>query len=204
MAIEHFVLQPSGKSRDNLEMAIRAVVNFHNEFPTKYKGTKEGTTLFFVSGKAEINAFIDILGSLQHQGFTANLYPYAFHVDLSYKDKDMLTQYPIKDVDRKNQPTRKLLQNAAQNRKWHKEGALQCTEQRPNYTEWSQRTVIVATHAAKTGATFENCMLVVDTCLVNVIYHDPSTNVKSGFSFPARGGGCGAKLEPNDRSLDPI
>ena len=94
-SIEHCVLSPSDKPRDSLEMAIRAVINFHNEFPKSYKRTGEGTILVFVSGKSEINAFIHILTNLQNRGFTANLYPYAFHADLSYKDKEMLTQFPI-------------------------------------------------------------------------------------------------------------
>ena len=55
---------------------------------------------------------------------------------------------------------------------------MQHTAKKPNYTNWAQRTVIVATNAAETGVTLENCMLVVDTCLVNVIYHDQSTHVK--------------------------
>ena len=55
------MLSPSDKARDNLEMATRAVVNFHNEFPKSYEKTGEGTILVFVSGKAEINAFVDIL-----------------------------------------------------------------------------------------------------------------------------------------------
>ena len=46
--IEHFVLSPSDKSRDNLEMAIRAMVNFHNELPKSYKKTGEGTILVFL------------------------------------------------------------------------------------------------------------------------------------------------------------
>ena len=59
-SIEHFVLSPTENPRDNLEMAVRAVVNFHNSFPKSHKHTGEGTILVFVSGKAEINAFIDI------------------------------------------------------------------------------------------------------------------------------------------------
>ena len=82
--------------RDNLEMAIRAMINFHNEFHKSRKKTGEETILVFVSGKSEINAFIDILTNLQNRGFTANLHPYAFHADLSYKDKEMLTQFPLK------------------------------------------------------------------------------------------------------------
>ena len=93
--IEHFVLRPSEAARDNLEMAVRAVVQFHNANPKTYKKTDEGTLLVFVSGKAEIAAFIDILTNLQNRGFTANLYPYGFHADLSYKDKEVLTEYPI-------------------------------------------------------------------------------------------------------------
>ena len=34
-SIEQFVLRPSDKAREKLEMAIRAVVNFHNEFPNE-------------------------------------------------------------------------------------------------------------------------------------------------------------------------
>ena len=184
--IEHYVLRPSDSIRDNLEMAVRAVVQFRNTHPKAYKKTTEGTMLVFVSGKAEIAAFIDILTNLQNRGFTSNLYPYAFHADLSYKDKEMLTQYPIKDQDKRGNPSarRRTLQNAAQNRAWDKEGKTQRTASKPDFTEWSQRTVIVATNAAETGVTFERCILVVDTCLVNVIYHDPSTNVKVQATMP--------------------
>ena len=73
--IEQFVLPPSVSDRDNLEMAVRAVVQFHNTHPKEYKKTTDGTILVFVSGKAEINAFIDILTNLQNRGFTSNLYP---------------------------------------------------------------------------------------------------------------------------------
>ena len=55
--IEHFVLSPSDAVRDNLEMAVRAVVQFHNSNPKVYKKTTDGTMLVFVSGKAEITAF---------------------------------------------------------------------------------------------------------------------------------------------------
>ena len=122
--IEHFVLCPSETVRDNLEMAVRAVVQFHNTHPKAYKKTTEGTMLVFVSGKAEIAAFIDILTNLQNRGFTANLYPYAFHADLSYKDKEMLTEYPIRDVDKRGNPTvrRRALQNAAMNKESMGEG----------------------------------------------------------------------------------
>ena len=184
--IEHFVLSPSDAVRDNLEMAVRAVVQFHNNYPMAYKKTTEGTILVFVSGKAEIAAFIDILTNLQNRGFTSNLYPYAFHADLSYKDKEMLTEYPIKDVDKRGNPSvrRRALQSAATNKLWEKEGKTQRTATKPDYTHWSQRNVIVATNAAETGVTFERCILVVDTCLVNVIYHDPSTNVKVQATMP--------------------
>ena len=184
--IEHFVLSPSEAVRDNLEMAVRAVVQFHNNHPKAYKKTTEGTILVFVSGKAEIAAFIDILTNLQNRGFTSNLYPYAFHADLLYKDKEMLTEYPIRDVDKRGSPSvrRRALQNAATNKAWEKEGKTQRTATKPDYTQWSQRNVIVATNAAETGVTFERCILVVDTCLVNVIYHDPSMNVKVQATMP--------------------
>ena len=74
-----------------MEMAIRAVINLLNDFPKSYKTTGERTILVFVSGKSEITAIIDILTNLQNRGFTANLYLYAFHADLSYKEKKMLT-----------------------------------------------------------------------------------------------------------------
>ena len=98
----------------------------------------------------------------------------------------MLTRFPIEDVDRTKNPTvrRKMLQRAAQNGNWSNEGRLQRTATKPNYLDWLERTVIVATNAAETGVTFENCILVVDTCLVNVIYHDPSTNVKVQATMP--------------------
>ena len=138
--IEHYVLRPSDAVRDNLEMAIRAVVQFHNAYPKDYKKTTEATMLVFVSGKAEIAAFIDILTNLQNRGFTSNLYPYAFHADLSYKVKEMLTQYPIRDVDKKGNPTmrRKMLQNAATNRAWEREGKTQRTASKPDYKQWSE------------------------------------------------------------------
>ena len=118
--------------------------------------------IVFVSGKAEIAAFIDILTNLQNRGFTANLYPYAFHADLSYKDKEMLTQYPIKDVDKRGNPSvrRRALMSAAMNKGWEKEGKTLRTSTKPDYTNWSPRNVIVATNAAETGVTFENCILV--------------------------------------------
>ena len=184
--IEQFVLTPSILDRDNLEMAVRAVVQFHDNHPKEYKKTTDGTILVFVSGKAEINAFIDILTNLQNRGFTSNLYPYAFHADLSYKDKEMLMEYPIQDVDKRGNPSvrRRALINAATNKAWDKEGRTQRTATKPDFTQWSPRTVIVATNAAETGVTFEKCILVVDTCLVNVIYHDPSTNVKVQATMP--------------------
>ena len=80
----------------------------------------------------------------------------------------MLTEYPIKDVDKKGNPSvqRRALQNAATNRGWEREGKTQRTATKPDYTQWSPRNVIVATNAAETGVTFEKCILVVDTCLV--------------------------------------
>ena len=43
--IEHFVLSPTDCPRNNLDMAVRAMVNFHNSFPMSYKTTGEGTLL---------------------------------------------------------------------------------------------------------------------------------------------------------------
>ena len=73
---------------------------------------------------------------------------------------------------------------SAQRDNWDNEGVNQRLERKLDYEHWSQRTVIVATNAADAGVTFENCMYVVDTCLVNVVYYDPSTNVKVQATVP--------------------
>ena len=62
---------------------------------------------------------------------------------------------------------RRILQQSATGENWENEGI------QPNHTQWSERTVIVATNAAEAGVTFENCIYVVNTCLVNVVYYDP-------------------------------
>ena len=80
-------------------MAVRAVIQFHNSNPKEYKQTYHGTILVFVPGKSEINLVIKMITDLQNRGHTANLYPYGFHAELSMKDKDMLTKYPIEDRD---------------------------------------------------------------------------------------------------------
>ena len=67
---------------------------------------------------------------------------------------------------------------------WGRGGERQRVAFKPDYKEWSERPVIIATNAAETGVTFDNCMLVVDTCLVNVVYHEPSTNVKVQATMP--------------------
>ena len=51
MPVETLVLQPSTYPRDNVEMAVRAVIQFHNTNPIEYQGTKKGTLLVFVAGK---------------------------------------------------------------------------------------------------------------------------------------------------------
>ena len=56
------------------------------------------------------------------------------------------------------------MQQSATGENWDNEGVNQRCEIKPDYTHWSERTVIVATNAAETGVTFENCMYVVDTC----------------------------------------
>ena len=40
-------------------------------------------------------------------------------------------------------------------------------------SDYPMRRVIIATNAAETAVTFENCWAVVDTCLVNQMTHDP-------------------------------
>ena len=171
MPVEINVLPPSTYPRDNLELAVRAVIQFHNTNAKEYKQTYNGTILVFVPGKSEINLVIKMITDLQNRGHTANLYPYGFHADLPMKDKDMLTKYPIEDRDERGNPTnrRRIMQNSATGENWNNEGTNLRTEIKPVYTNWSERTVIVATNAAETGVTFENCMFVVDTCLVNIV-----------------------------------
>ena len=180
MPVEINVLPPSTYPRDNIELAVRAVIQFHNSNPKEYKQTYKGTILVFVPGKSEINLVIKMITDLQNRGHTANLYPYGFHAELPMKDKDMLTKYPITDIDEKGNATnrRRIMQQSAQGENWINEGTNIRTEIKPVHTNWSERTVIVATNAAETGVTFENCMYVVDTCLVNIVYYDPSAAVK--------------------------
>ena len=185
MPVETFVLQPTTTPRDNLEVAVRAVIQIHNTNPEDYKRTRKGTILVFVAGKSEIALVTQMITTLQNRGHTANLYPYGFHADLPLKDKDLLTKYPIEDRDEKGLTNRRRLTTlSAQGNNWENEGVNQRLEQKPEYTRWSERTVIVATNAAETGVTFENCMYVVDTCMVNVVYYDPSTNVKVQATVP--------------------
>ena len=180
MPVEINVLPPSIYPRDNLELAVRAVIQFHNTNAKEYKQTYNGTILVFVPGKSEITLVIKMITDLQNRGHTANLYPYGFHAELPMKDKEMLTKYPIEDRDEKGNLTnrRRMMQLSATGENWNNEGANLRTTNQPVYTNWSERTVIVATNAAETGVTFENCMYVVDTCLVNIVYYDPSAAVK--------------------------
>ena len=53
MLVETFVLQPSTYPRDNIEMAVRAVIQFHNTNPIEHQGTKKRTILVFVDGKTD-------------------------------------------------------------------------------------------------------------------------------------------------------
>ena len=101
-----------------------------------------------------------MITDLQNRGHTANLYPYGFHAELPMKDKEMLTKYPIEDRDEKGNLTnrRRMMQLSATGENWNNEGASLRTTNQPVYTNWSERTVIVATNAAETGVTFENCM----------------------------------------------
>ena len=74
---------------------------------------------------------------------------------------------------------------------------MQRTATKPDFKKWVPRTVIVATKAAETGATFENC-----TCLVNVIYHDPSTNVKVQATMPCSKGVAEQRAGRTGRNKD--
>ena len=170
MPMETMVLQPLTFPRDNVELAVRAVIQFHNANPIELNIWAQGREQF---------------SSLQNRGHTANLRPYGFHADLPMKDKEMLTTYPIEDKNERGTTNRRrLLTLSAQGDNWAKEDVNQRLEPKPEYKAWSERTVIVATNAAETGVTFENCMYNVDTCLVNVVYYDPSTDVKVQATVP--------------------
>ena len=165
-------------------MAVRAVVQFHNTHPIEYQGTRKETIFVFVAGKSEIALVTSLITTLQNRGHTANLYPYGLHADLPMKDKEMLTKYPIEDKNERGVTARRrLMTMSAQGDSWINEGVDQRLESKPDYKKWSERTVIVA-NGAETGVTFENCVYVVDTCLVNVVYYDPSTNVKVQATVP--------------------
>ena len=73
----------------------------------------------------------------------------------------MLTKYPIVDKDEKGQTNQPASHYAAVG-EVVKIGIHEGEEQRcatqPDPSHWAQRTVIVATNAAETGVTFENCM----------------------------------------------
>ena len=155
------------------------VIQFHSDNPIEYQGTKRGTILVFVAGKTEINLVTTLITTLQNRGHTANLYPCGFHADLPMKDKEMLTKYPIEDKNDKGPMTA-----SAQGENWENEGVKQRLETKPDYKKWSQRTVIVATNAAETGVTFENCMYVVDTCFMGLL----SPYGRSSRSLPSHMG----------------
>ena len=97
MPVEMFVLHPSTSPRDNIELAVRAVLQFHNSHPIEFLGTTKGTILVFVPGKSEIALVISMITYLQNRVHAANLYPCGFHAELPMKDKDMLTKFPIED-----------------------------------------------------------------------------------------------------------
>ena len=63
--------------RDNIELAVRAIVTLHHQYPWGYPDQKspiEGTILVFVPGKPEITEIVELLKNNMRRGFTANLY----------------------------------------------------------------------------------------------------------------------------------
>ena len=70
--------------RDNMELAVRAIVTFHHNYARGYPDHKtpiQGTILVFVPSKPEIIEIVEILKNSMRRGFTPNLYPYGFHSD---------------------------------------------------------------------------------------------------------------------------
>ena len=75
MPVEQLVLPPSTYPRDNLETAVRAVIQFHNTYYDHYKNTSKGTILVFVPGKSEINIVIKMITDLQNRGHHSKFVP---------------------------------------------------------------------------------------------------------------------------------
>ena len=130
MPVKISVLPPSTYARDNIELAVRAVIQFHNSNPKEYKNTCKGTILVFVPGKSEINLVIKMITDLQNRGNTANLYPYGFHAELPMKYKEMLTQFPIEDRNERGNLTNRhcIMQQSAVGDNWTNEGINQRCE----------------------------------------------------------------------------
>ena len=153
--------------RDNIELAVRAIVTMHHQYPNGYPDQNspiEGTILVFVPGKPEIFEIIELLKNNMRRGFTANLYPYGFHSDTPAQDRDFLfTGGRDPNVSRREEL--RSLANGSAYQKYrlnNSKEALKFGAAAPiDPATLLPRTVIVATNAAETAVTFNQCVAIL-------------------------------------------
>ena len=175
--------------RDNIEMAVRTIVTLHHQYATGYPDQNtpiEGTILVFVPGKPEIIEVVELLKNNMRKGFTANLYPCGFHSDTPAQDRDFLFKGG-KDPNVSRREELRSLDNGTAYQKYAfnnkdalKYGAAAWVDPKT----LPPRTVIVATNAAETAVTFNQCWLCIDTCMVNQMMYDASLRAKVQQTAP--------------------
>ena len=120
------------------------------------------------------------------RGFTASLYPYVFHSDTPAQDRDFL----FKGGRGPNVARREELRSLATGMAYQKyslnnKDALKFGAAAPvDPKTLPPRTVIVATNAAETAVTFNQCWLCIDTCMVNQMMYDSSLGAKVQQTVP--------------------
>ena len=142
-------------------------MTLHNDFWKGYKGHNgsiTGPIVVFVPGRAEIKILIDMIKNAQRRGFTAGLLPYGFLADAP----PFLSERFASKARRILNATRSLT-----DRFDPKLPGLAKVDCRVNPEQYPLRRVIIATNAAETAVTFEDCWAVVDTCLLNQMTYDP-------------------------------
>ena len=176
------------KVRDNIELAVRAVITLHHQYATGYPDKIkpiEGTILAFVPGKPEILEIIELLKSAMRRGFTARLYPYGFHSDTPAQDRVFL----FKGGRDPNIPRRDELRSLATGAGYKKyaltKEAVNSGAAAPaDPSLLPSREVIIATTAAETAVTCDKCWLCIDTCMVNQMMYNASLRAKVQQTVP--------------------
>ena len=82
------------RERDNMELALRMVIEIHHEYRNGYEGSSgsiTGPILVFVPGRAEIRLLTELIKNAIKRGYTSGLYPYGFHADTPDRDRTFLT-----------------------------------------------------------------------------------------------------------------